>query len=611
MHSSSSFLKSSYYPNYSTLPPASASDIETGLFHATNTPPCPPSSSQTPLCSWCPNFSPHHPSPPNTDDAKPSDSAEVTIQCQSSLGWYEDVKLFAPLLTLISLFIGTIFYCWDNHWTVSTSFFYAVSTLFGVLFYLPVNKTNFGNIFTMFYYIYGAFFFAGVIGTYGGWLIAKAPEIYAEERRKMLSEEPEDLDGDGIVGFWDHLVHLKDVLVYKSGWEHHSSKYLTVGAVFLWLLVGTIYGIYYEGWTLSASLVFAMSTISAAAVTPPPCLGPDTTNCEVGFIREMFLSLYMLIGCPLFTLALGQFAKYMIDRAIKQHEITILHTPITQEEFKYAANLYGDDPNVMSLGEFTILELLRLQRITMADLEQIKTLYLSIDEDAAARGVNKPMLVTRNWMRPYGSFDESMLSTAKGRRDEVSTLGGDGVTTAGSELYDLEVELEDPHVHMLTENDRANSLPPGEITDDMYRSIDVNFMNDDEELLTLHQQNHPHLALNADYDYDQDPCERSQYSQTPHALTTPHGIGTGRLRAISFSLNPKSPLHRRNSNDSLMFGPDTVGSHHGSESSQVMPMGIKRFRFEEYNEIVVPLAVTTALEGPLNFDDDGSRTRDR
>jgi hypothetical protein len=173
------------------------------------------------------------------------------------------------------------------------------------------------------------------------------------------------------------------------------------------------------------------------------------------------------------------------------------------------------------------------------------------------------------------------------------------MTAAGSEFFDTEVELEDPHVHMLTENDRANSLPPGEITDDMYRSIDVNFMNDDDELLTLHQQ-YQHLTN------DHDPCERSQYSQTPHALSVHHG----RHRALSFNL--KSPLHRRNSNDSLMFGPDTVCSHHeGSESSQAMPMGIKRFRFEEYNEIVVPLAVTTALEGPINFDDEESRSRDQ
>jgi hypothetical protein len=573
-------------------------DIETGLEPT-------PTAPQHSYSSYYENNNQHTEKQGDQHDDEEKQQKTTTLssllshpECQSSVGWYEDVRVFAPSLTLISLFVGTIFYCWDNQWSLSTSFFYAVSTLFGVLFYLPVNKTWWGNMFTIFYYIYGAFFFAGVIGTYGGWLIAKAPEIYAEERRRMLAEEPEDLDGDGVVGVWDRLIYLRDLVAYKMGWEYHSSKYLTVGAVCLWVVVGTVYGVYYEGWTPLASTVFAISTISAAANIPPQCLGADTTNCEIGFFRELFLSIYMLIGCPLFTLALGQFAKYMIDRAVKQHEITILHTPITEGEFKYAATLYGDDPEVMSLGEFTILELLRLQRITMADLEQIKTLYVSIDENETGK-VNKPMLVTRNWMRPYGSFDETMLSSHK--TSTCITTGGGTATESGDDEQQQQQQsaLEELHVHMLTENDRANSLPPGEITHDMYRSVDVNFMNDDDELMLLHQQ----------YCLESDLCERSQYSQlTPHT-NTPHIRGE---RHCTFTF-PQSPsLHRRGSGGSSMFDIATHEQEEQEEDSQIVPMGIKRFGFEEYNEIVVPLAVSTALEGPgpsvsAAFDDEDAR----
>lgn len=455
------------------------------------------------------------------------------------------------------------------------------------------------------------FFFAGVVGTYGGWLISNAPELFAEERRKLVAEEPEDLDGDGVVGIWDRIIHIKDVIKYKMGWEYHYSKYLTFGAVFLWLAVGTIYGIYYEEWTFTSAAVFSISTMSAAANVSPQCVGDDTTNCKIGFFREMFLSIYMLIGCPLFTLALGQFAKFMIDRTIKKHEITILHTPITQEEFKYAANLYGDDPNVMSLGEFTILELLRLQRITLADLEQIKSLFLSIDENSTGQ-LDKPMLVTRNWMRPYGSFDETLLSSHKentlfatmnnndinnkDNNNENNNGLNDGLTDGLNDINET-----DSCVHMLTENDRANSLPP-EITADMHRQVELSFIKEDEELHALYFQHQNSSSSGYGLNID---CDRSYHSHHSHRSSgmTPHNQYNHR-----FSSKSPFPLSRYNSNDECMRD-DYDGNHHSHDDETILShtssirAGIKRFGFEEYNEIVVPLAVTAILEGGLQRDD--------
>lgn len=359
--------------------------------------------------------------------------------------------------------------------------------------------------------------------------------------------------------------------------------------------------------------------MSAAANVSPQCVGDDTTNCKIGFFREIFLSIYMLIGCPLFTLALGQFAKFMIDRTIKRHEISILHTPITQEEFKYAANLYGEDPNVMSLGEFTILELLRLQRITLADLEQIKSLFLSIDENSTGQ-LNKPMLVTRNWMRPYGSFDETLLSSHNYGKENVNPLlfnrehynTNTNNTTTASEIGSIHgdetdgmTHLEtDSCVHMLTENDRANSLPP-EITDDMRRQIELSFIKEDEELQEKYYQYH-------EWDHQSQhsgPEHGHRHGHTPHGNHTYHHSYHPHHPHYRHSMKSPFTLSRYNSNDECMR--DDYESHRGRDDETIyshtssIPQGIKRFGFEEYNEIVVPLAVTALFEGGINqqYDD--------
>ena len=150
----------------------------------------------------------------------------------------------------------------------------------------------------------------------------------------------------------------------------------------------------------------------------------------------------------------------------------------------------------MSLGEFTILELLRLQRITLADLEQIKSLFLSIDENSTGQ-LDKPMLVTRNWMRPYGSFDETLLSSHK-ENTLFATMNNNDINNKDNNndnnhglndgLNDgNDINETDSCVHMLTENDRANSLPP-EITADMHRQVELSFIKEDEELHALYFQ---------------------------------------------------------------------------------------------------------------------------
>jgi hypothetical protein len=67
---------------------------------------------------------------------------------------------------------------------------------------------------------------------------------------------------------------------------------------------------------------------------------------------------------------------------------------------------------LISLGEFTILELLRLQRVTVEDLDRIREIFNQVDVGSTGN-LTKPMLAKSNLYRGYGSFDEVDLLREK------------------------------------------------------------------------------------------------------------------------------------------------------------------------------------------------------
>jgi hypothetical protein len=67
---------------------------------------------------------------------------------------------------------------------------------------------------------------------------------------------------------------------------------------------------------------------------------------------------------------------------------------------------------LINLGEFTILELLRLQRVTVDDLDRIREIFNQVDVGSTGN-LTKPMLAKSNLFRGYGSFDEVELLREK------------------------------------------------------------------------------------------------------------------------------------------------------------------------------------------------------
>lgn len=390
---------------------------------------------------------------------------EVNQVSWFSYKWYENVYAVGPIILIISLLFGVAFYVVYDGWDLSTSFFFATQALLGVMYGVPLQPHSLSEIFTLCYYLYGSTLIAGAIGAFAGHLVTTAPQIAADERRRMFERASlEDVDGDGFIGVHDFVRYMQNNIGYLIGWEDHRTKYLTVLAALGWILIGCIYGMLYERWSFQTSFFFCLSAMAQAGAPAPPCDGGDAYTCELGTFRGYAMGVFLIVGCPLFALCMGQFAGLMVERAIRVKERRILHRPLTEEEYKYAANLYKSD-EVLDLGEFTILELLRLERVTLDDLRLIKELFQKIDYNYSGI-IDKPMLRKSKLMeRGYGSFDDANLLE---RRDTIKSA-----LPRVKSLPDMD-ELENTHVE---DEALTSRLGASNHDDEDYYSCDESYFN--------------------------------------------------------------------------------------------------------------------------------------
>lgn len=469
--------------------------------------------------------------------------------------WYNDLYFIGPLVLVLSLLVGICFYIIYNGWTVGSATLCATATLIGAIYGVPNQPDNVGAAFTILYYIYGISLLTAIIGAIIGSMITRAPLISAKARRKIAQmEQPEDTDGDGEIGFYDYCFFLRERFLHWINWEENQTNYLVTAAATFWVWLGVMYGMYIEKWTFEHSLYFAMNAVSMAALADPPCEHGDGEHCDIGFYRGLAMSAYLLIGVPIFTLMLAQLAGLVINKAVRENEYKIISQPLTQEEYNYAANLYDND-EVLSLGEFTVLELLRLQRVSMEDLEHIKNLFCAIDE-AATGMVDKPMLEKRNLIHPYGSTG---ATTAEGEGGGAAGEDNprDGLGRSGSGSGRGRARS--------TSNASARSTRTRESS--RTRSATG----------TLNRRITPPSLPGVLFDVQDDVIEGEAGQEEESEDREGHLTSSGRWRRDGGG------------------GGDSQGSR-GSSVAPEVPVGIKRMTIGQYNNLVVPLAFTTLIE---------------
>jgi len=317
------------------------------------------------------------------------DKKEIMV----STGTAHSASLFttSTFTIAMSLLIGMILYVNVDGFDLATSYYYACSSLFGVLYGVPQESPS-SQSYTLALYLFGSSLLAGAVGAFASELVRKATHVKAKQRRRFYTltfpDEPIDLDGDGVVSLSEKVVFHLVSISRRLKWEDHGTKYVSIAFALGWIMLGILYGTSYESWSLNQSLFFSLSAVSGSGLMPPVCEGSEPATCTVSSTRAIFTGTYIAIGVPLFAYTLSNFASFFVENAIKQAENERLMKPLTRSEIDFAVDFFGQRKPTsdgstarLDLGDFVVLELLRSNKVEREDLHHIKTLFEEIDDD--------------------------------------------------------------------------------------------------------------------------------------------------------------------------------------------------------------------------------------
>jgi hypothetical protein len=172
------------------------------------------------------------------------------------------------------------------------------------------------------------------------------------------------------------------------------------------MILGLIYGMHIEQWDFITSFYFCVGAFSGSSIVVPTCAGPDPMNCQIGLWRSVFLGIFLITGVPMYTLILGKFSGLIVYQAVRANEIAKMSSPLTDDEFNFACSLtynvnsnnnnscnnttssnnkessdstysppiisQRDSRHQIDLAAFIVMELLRIKRVDMHDIAEIK-----------------------------------------------------------------------------------------------------------------------------------------------------------------------------------------------------------------------------------------------
>jgi hypothetical protein len=99
--------------------------------------------------------------------------------------------------------------------------------------------------------------------------------------------------------------------VYDAVTSLFTDKNRRINILFIfWIAIGVAWGIRY-GWDPITSLHFAVSALATGGLTAP------TNNVDTGYMDTepaLFCAIYSILGIPLFSFTLTQFARVLIER---------------------------------------------------------------------------------------------------------------------------------------------------------------------------------------------------------------------------------------------------------------------------------------------------------
>jgi len=355
------------------------------------------------------------------------------------------IKMYVTCISIVFswLSLATLFYAKFYDWPYPQSFFYAVDSGLSIGFCTEVKETEVASrLFTIIHILLGASCFGGVLvllvnsvleGVYN-----RSTEMYKviverysfdkafkagnfrlsydefdsvlrsngcnlsdTELKKACSEY--DLDHNGFIQYedFDRIFEGIDNIVPSSRYINSrrlplrfaartfdaftslfTDKNRRINILFVfWIGVGVAWGRRY-GWDLITATHFAVSALATGGLTAP------ANNPESGYMDTepaLFCALYSILGIPLFSFTLSQFARILIEKYYAEDEYARITQPLSPSEFEFASRRLCSTDDAIHLSDFIILQLFRQGKLSVEELDYMKIQFRAFDKGRDGR----------------------------------------------------------------------------------------------------------------------------------------------------------------------------------------------------------------------------------
>lgn len=326
-----------------------------------------------------------------------------------------------------------------HHWSWAQAVYYAMTTGLSIGYGAMQPSSEKCKLFAIIYVLLGAIALSLLLSAFVQKLLLLVPKIAAEE--------------------WRHQAKLRrnastswtDVTQLVPPPRHWLPWALWI-ALFLWTFLGAVWAHNFQGlleeeqWSWLTSIFFAVGTITTAGILAPK-VGMDG---NVPSDTATFLAVYAIVGVPLFGVAVSHAASKYIEAQVRRQERELLDNSLSSDQIDAVRELrYGmaaarrssrhslsgceresnskqrvsdggggkspaGDP--VTWGDFLALQLLRLNKVDLELLEDLRKLYLDECQDGGLDWGKITPSVTKD-------RDLSLLCLQKSKTSGCSTNG--------------------------------------------------------------------------------------------------------------------------------------------------------------------------------------------
>jgi hypothetical protein len=288
--------------------------------------------------------------------------------------------LLCSLIIVLWVGCGILFYVYNDYWTPATAYFYAIEAGLSIGFCYPAEINDSSRVYTIFYVIIASSAVSGVVGLTLTILFSHRVHLVPAEHRWNAITWQNEFEETTVKSVCRYLwYHFK----YFIGWYHNRFRTILTGLFLLWMAIGTVYGMLVEDFTFITALYWSITSCATGGLQSPPCrhdVNGDGTTCNMGDMRGAVMATYFLIGVPIYAITIAQYAIIFFGPLSIAQEQKLMDRPIEDAQFLFAANVLSPEGSeTLVLGEYILLELLRLKLVDQERIEMLKRKFYELD----------------------------------------------------------------------------------------------------------------------------------------------------------------------------------------------------------------------------------------